>query len=45
VAAGRLDWRDWRIYRLDGTFEDLIRKTDGDYALKCMALAVDWVTE
>ncbi|MDR2573589.1 MAG: SON protein [Desulfovibrio sp.] len=46
TAAGRLPDGDWRIYLLEGTFEDIVHETnDGRYSLKRLASAVDWVTE
>ena len=46
VTAGRLAEGDWRVYRLDGQFEELAQKSDdGRYTLKRMASVVDWVTE
>jgi hypothetical protein len=46
VEAGSLPAGDWRIYRLEGKFEDLAQETDdGGYTLGRMASAVDWVTE
>ncbi|MDR3358090.1 MAG: SON protein [Desulfovibrio sp.] len=46
VGAGSLAAGDWRIYRLEGNFEDLAQETDnGRLILKRLASAVDWVTE
>lgn len=46
VKAGSLPAGDWRIYRLEGNFEDLVRKADdGRHTLRRLASAVDWVTE
>ncbi|MDR2055719.1 MAG: SON protein [Desulfovibrio sp.] len=46
MEAGSLAAGDWRIYRLEGNFEDLAQEADnGRYTLKRLASAVDWVTE
>ncbi|MDR2743851.1 MAG: SON protein [Desulfovibrio sp.] len=46
VKAGDLAAGDWRIYRLEGSFEDLAQEADnGRHTLKRLASAVDWVTE
>ena len=46
IAAGRLPEGDWRIYRVEGQFDDLAQKSGpNQYTLKRMAPIVDWVTE
>lgn len=46
MEKGALPEGDWRIYRLDGTLEDLAQKNPHQrYTLKRMAQVVDWVTE
>ncbi|MDR1777350.1 MAG: SON protein [Desulfovibrio sp.] len=46
MAAGRVPEGDWRVYRLDGTFDDLAQMGDnGSYSLSRLALAVDWVSD
>ena len=46
VSAGGLPAGDWRIYRVEGQFDDLAQKSaSGQYTLKRMAPIVDWVTE
>jgi hypothetical protein len=46
VKSGSLAAGDWRIYRLEGNFEDLAQEADdGGYTLRRLASAVDWVTE
>ena len=46
MEKGALPEGDWRIYRLDGTLEDLAQKSPHRrYTLKRMAQVVDWVTE
>lgn len=46
VARGSLPEGDWRIYRLDGSLDDLALKSPQQrYTLKRMAEVVDWVTE
>ena len=46
IAAGRLPEGDWRIYRVEGQFDDLAQKSGpNQYMLKRMAPIVDWVTE
>jgi hypothetical protein len=46
ISAGRLTAGDWRVYRLDGNFRDLVQTSpDGAYTLKRLASAIDWVTE
>ena len=46
VRIGVLPDGDWRIFRLDGTMEDLgQRQHNNQYMLNRMAQVVDWVTE
>ena len=45
VRIGVLPEGDWRIYRLDGTLEDLGQKQHNNYILSRMAQVVDWVAE
>ena len=46
IAAGRLPEGDWRIYRVEGQFDDLAQKSGpNQHMLKRMAPIVDWVTE
>ena len=46
VARGTLPEGDWRIFRLEGTLDDLAFKSPQKrYTLKRMAEVVDWVTE
>jgi hypothetical protein len=46
VKSGSLAAGDWRVYRLEGNFEDLAQEADnGGYTLRRLASAVDWVTE
>ena len=46
IALGRLQGGDWRIYLVEGTFQDLAYPLEeGGYGLKRMAPIVDWVTE
>ena len=47
VDAGRLPPGDWRVYRLDGTFADLVQPAEpgaaSPYALARRARLADWV--
>lgn len=45
MRSGALPEGDWRIYRLDGTLEDLAQWQGDRYTLGRMAQVVDWVTE
>lgn len=46
VAKGDLPAGDWRIYRLDGTLDDLAQQSGPKrYLLRRMAQVVDWATE
>lgn len=46
VDKGTLPEGDWRIYRLDGSLDDLAHKLPHRrYQLNRMAQVVDWVTE
>ena len=46
MEKGALPEGDWRIYRLDGTLDDLAQQSPHRrYTLKRMAEVVDWVTE
>lgn len=44
LANGQLPQGDWRIYRLNGDFEDLATPSGRGYMLKRMAPLGDWVT-
>lgn len=42
ISLGRLPAGDWRIYRLDGAFEDIAEIQGGKYVLTRMASLADW---
>ena len=44
IANGELPKGDWRIYRLDGDFEDLAARSGRGYMLKRMTSLTDWVS-
>ena len=49
LASGRLPAGDWRVYRLDGGFDDLVQAAEpggpSPYALARQARLADWVDE
>lgn len=45
AAAGRLQKDQWRIYNLEGTYEDLVRVEDGQRMLACPARVSGWAGE
>lgn len=44
LANGQLPDGDWRVYRLDGEFDDLAASSTRGYMLKRMAPLADWVS-
>lgn len=46
IAGGEIPSGDWRIYRLDGRFDDLAQDTgQNSFQLRRMANIVEWISE